>query len=327
MNGIKIREIEVVRGSVETDNTPYIGHFKERGKEVEHLLRDIMGRDKRFLYGNRENGLTLAIDVSEKVLAKSGLKGSDIDMIVYSSQLPEFVAPPSSILVHNAIGGKSECTCYDINANCAGLVIAIDQVSRNLFTNPKAKRALIIGSDSLNLTVSEENELCYGVYGDASCAVILEKTDEVCGLIDTNYYTNSIENTNIRFPACGFSNLYRATAEEMKTNWVPFKCYWMQNVVDNMQKLLAENNLCIDDISMFCLSQLSINNVEFFRDKLGVPPEKSLYIGDSYGYTGTSSPIIVFYEALKKGLIKRGDYVILWTVGAGTQNTIVLLQY
>ena len=60
---------------------------------------------------------------------------------------------------------------------------------------------------------------------------------------------------------------------------------------------------------------------------LNISESNSLYIGDAYGYTGTSSPFIVLYEAIKNNKVKRGDYIMFWTIAAGTSHIALLLKY
>lgn len=55
--------------------------------------------------------------------------------------------------------------------------------------------------------------------------------------------------------------------------------------------------------------------------------EKSLYVADSYGYTGTTSPFLAFYEGIRRKLIKRGDYIVFCTAAAGSIHIEVLIKY
>jgi 3-oxoacyl-[acyl-carrier-protein] synthase III len=55
--------------------------------------------------------------------------------------------------------------------------------------------------------------------------------------------------------------------------------------------------------------------------------EQIIYIGDEYGYTGTSSPFIAFNRGIETGRIKRGDYIIFWTIGAGSESVTLLFKY
>lgn len=328
MNNIKIREIEVYHGSRIVDNSYYIEHFKKLGKDIKHFLEDVTGRKKRYLLADKnENSLTMAINASKKVLQKSNLNGDAIDMIIYSSVLPEFVSPPSSIIIHNHIKGKSSCFCHDMNVNCAGMIYALDLAGRYMSSNNHVNKVLIVGSDYLTPQTDPDNELCNGQYGDAACAIILEKTSGDSKLIDTKVTVDSSAMDNIVFPRCGFSNMYDAHKEDLWAKWVPFKASWLDSAIENINLLLSENNLTISDISHFCLSQFCYSNIEYIREHLNISPDKSIFVGDTYGYTGTSSPFIVFYEALKQGKIKRGDYVILWTVGAGTLHIASLIKY
>lgn len=41
----------------------------------------------------------------------------------------------------------------------------------------------------------------------------------------------------------------------------------------------------------------------------------------------TTSPFIALYESIKEGKVKRGDYVIFWTIGSGSQSIVMLYKY
>jgi 3-oxoacyl-[acyl-carrier-protein] synthase III len=323
-----IRDIEVYHGAKVQDNKMYIDHFKARGKDIEHFFRDVIGRDKRYLIDSeKENTLTMAVTAAKSVLNKSNLSGEDLDMIIFSSQLPEYIAPPSSIHIHQALGCKVNCICYDINVNCTGMSTALEHTAKYMSVSDNINRALIIGCDYLNMTADPESEYCYGLYGDAACAMIIEKTTEEIGLLDSLYSIYSGEHNNILFPGCGFSNLFKVNdKKELLLNWSPLIKIEIEGAVHDIKTVLDRNNLTVNDIKMFCFSQYVYKNVEQLRSLLAIGEEKSLYVGGEYGYTGTTSPFIVLYKSLKEGLVKKGDYVMIWTVGAGTSNIAVLLK-
>lgn len=326
---VEIKGISVYHGKNIVSNEPYIEHFKKQGKDIAHFLRDVIGRDKRYLVDpDRENNLTMTLAAARDVLKSTGLSGSDLDMIVYSSFLPEYVSPPSSIHLHSALGGKKQCMCYDINVNCAGMLVSLDEVCKYMRLTPSFKRALIVGCDYFTPWVKPDNECCYGHYGDAACAVILEKTDRTCGFLGSRCCVNSEEHNNVLLPGCGVSNVLKVKdRDEMKLYWTPFENVSLGTATDSMNELLAENHLTTDDVRMFCLSQYALSNVKTLRKMMGIDESKSLFIGNRYGYTGTTSPFIVLYESIRNGLVKRGDYVMFWTIGVGSQNIAVLYRY
>ena len=101
----------------------------------------------------------------------------------------------------------------------------------------------------------------------------------------------------------------------------------MNPAVNNMNSLLDKNRLTKDDVSMFCLTQIAYKNIELFREKLEINEDKSYYVGRKYGYTGTSSPFLVLYEGIKSGQIKRGSYVMFFTVAGGGMYITELIKY
>ena len=90
-----------------------------------------------------ETTLTLAIKVLKAVLDKANLKGSYIDALVYSSILSEYISP-ISILLHKELNLKANVMCLDMNANCAGMAIALENISNYLMSSKTAKITILI---------------------------------------------------------------------------------------------------------------------------------------------------------------------------------------
>lgn len=329
MEKIRISGIEVAHGKNIVNNKYYIEHFKKQGKDVEKLYKEVMGRKNRYVMDReKENALTMAIESSRKVLKSCNLTGKDIDMIVYSGMLSEFLSPTSALFIHNAIEGKPECFCHDMNVNCIGMTYALDLINRYMSANENVNKVLLVGSENFTPQVSSENEELYGMFGDVSCAIVLEKTEENSMLLDTKIGVNTDPYLNyVRFPACGSSHIYDMPKEKLYTRWQSFGRWWIEEAVKNIYSMLEKNKLSKDDISMYCFSQIALKNVRILREKMNISEEKSLYVADTYGYTGTTSPFLVFYEGIKRGLIKRGDYVVFCTAAAGSTHIEVLIKY
>lgn len=327
--GIKLSYMDICQASRIVSNDEYIKHFEQQDKNVSHLLADIMGRDKRFMFDENETTLSLAIKAAKSVLDKANITGNDIDVLVYSSILPEYVSPATSILLHKELNAGRNVMCFDMNANCAGMTVALEHVSNYLISSKRAKRALIVGCDDIHSLTDSNNELCYGNYGHAACAIILEKVDEDCGIIDTEYYINTEESHNIMYPSNGFSSFFKSKdINELHLKWLPFDggaCVYP--ATDIMKEMLEEKKLTTKDVSMFCFSQFALVNIQAIRKLMNIDEDKSIYIGDKYGYTGTTSPFIALYEAVQQGKVKRGDYIVFWTIGSGSQSVVMLYKY
>lgn len=334
--GIRIKEIAVYHPSTKLNVEHYIKHFAERGKDVEHLLRNVYGKENRYIIDNqgksseeRENSLTMQIQAAKDVLQKCNLTGKDIDGILVATQFPEYLGPPSFMWVHKAIDGKSDCFGYDLNGNCVGMVLAFEQAAKFIAQDDKVNRILVVGGDFMTVGISKEDENCYGVFGDSACAIIVERTengDESC-LVDSNHFMNNQPINYIRFPVCGLSEMLENQNPNIFSYQMEQPTADIPVILETIQKMLERNGLTIDDINGFCFSQSVKAQYNKITEALQIPHEKCPYVGDVYGYTGANSPFLALNELMSKNQIQRGDYVLFWTFGAAMQHIFMLIRY
>lgn len=327
---IKIKEIEIECGSNIVKNDYYIEHFKNQGKDISTLL-NTFGKNERRVAGEHDTSLSLGIKAAQKVLKKANLNGNDIDMIIFSSQLPEYTFPTQALIVHREIGGKSSCLVLDCNVNCLGMISAIDTAVRYLREKNYYNRALVIGADCMTRACDESNEHSYPMFGDCASAVILEKTEEDCGMVGSTYRTNSdYSDEFVRYPQCGYSSIYNEELEEKDKRllWQPFDATFVpQTAKDAIDEVLEKHNLKQEQINTYCVSQFALPMLNNIANELGEPTEKFIYVGDKYGYTGTSSPFMALYEGINSGKIKRGDYVVFWSVAVYWTTCAMIFRY
>lgn len=327
---IVIRNVAVYHPQNVKDNEFFIKHFEAQGIDVSHLLQ-VIGRDSRYMADENETSLSMATEASKKVLEHAHLKGEDLDMIIFVSGTPEYLFPPNAVSLHQQLHGKMDVIAYDMNVACVGMVVAVSQASRVMMSNPHVKRALVVGAERMQRYARKEDPVPFASFGDAACAVILEKQmNTESGFIDSHQYTNTESLQKIMFPACGLSNIYNPHISDSE------KLFKWENVRDengaqyaaqSIIKLLDRYNLTADDITVFCLSQLSKKNILNIKETLNQPDEKFILVGQEFGYTGTSSPFIALERAISEGKVQRGDYIVFWSVGAGTTACSLLFKY
>ncbi|AIQ63877.1 3-oxoacyl-[acyl-carrier-protein] synthase 3 [compost metagenome] len=330
MSGICIRDIDIYHPSNKVGNDFFIRHFDEKGVDIRGLL-NALGRENRYSIDSpEENSLTMAFEAASNVLEKTGLAGEDIDLIAYASQTPEYIFPTNSLMIHRLINAASHTICIDSNANCAGMTAAVEQVSRQMMANPKIRRALVIGSDHVKPHADQNDPVYYANFGDAAAAIILERTEDSVGFIDSIYQTDTCVYGNSKFPAEGLSSLGRTGVApgQFTVKFIPFDdSICVDAASESINTLLKDNGIDPDSIKAACFSQLSLPNIRAVAEKTGIPADAPVYIGDEFGYTSTSSPFIALHRAVDSGKLERGDKVLFWTVGAGWQNVAFVMEY
>lgn len=328
MNNIKILGIDIYHGEKEVYNDFYIDHYKKNPNiDIERLkkLYKSVGREKRYIIDNDDTTLSMAIKASKKVLKQTNLKGEDIDLIIFSSQLPEYVAPPSSSLIHKEIHAKETCQFMDLNLNCAGMVFSLSIIKSMMNSNKNINKVLLVGCDNINLFADKNNIFIYGFYGDVACATIFEKTNDDSNIISYNNMIDYSDDNLVRFPRCGFSNIKNDISS--LTAIFNFPNPSIKSTIKSINKTLQDGNINIDDIDLFCFSQFSKKLNKQIIEKLNIDEKKVPYIADQYGYTGTTSPFLVLYEKIKNNELKRGDLILFWTIGIGESYPSCLIKF
>ena len=323
MKNVRIKDIEIAVPKAKVSNDYYIEHFKKQDKDIENLL-ETFGRNERYVGDSHtENTVSLGISAAKKVLKKANLRGADIDMILFASQFPQNTCPIQALQVHKAIEGKSTAMVQDVNSNCLGMIAALDEAVRYLKQKDRFKTALIVGADCMTYGCDINNEYTYPMFGDLGCALILEKTDEE-GIVGSTYMVNSDEaDTYVLYPKEGFYNNIKP-----ELRWIPFDASFVPSCAKEMfQDILDAHNMDFSDINHYCGSQYAKSMLEGIIEELDEPEDKFIYIGDRYGYTGTSSPFVALYEGIKQGKIKRGEYVAFWSIGVYWTSCAIILKY
>lgn len=319
---IIFKGIGIYHPEKQKDNAYYVKYFKDLGIEVSGLVNHL-GRNKRFIADiDKENVITMAYEASIKALRSENVGPEEIDLIIFGTDSPEKLVPTNALLLHDKLKTINANQIFDMNSNCIGMLSAIDVASRLLMSNPRMNKALVVGSFMGNFISSEIDPVCYSNLADAAVAVILEKVEESQkrGFIDTNFKTDPIVKDAFQFPVCGFTNMYNPSVniEEKKLMLIPFDTSFIcKEWVELMDVLFNRYDISKHSIKQYFFSQFSRPDAEATLNMMGLNLDKYTFIGDKYGYTGLTSPLLAFNEALIENKIHTGDYIMFCSVGAG----------
>jgi len=329
-NNCMIKGVAYYHPEKKVDNDYFIEHFEKQGRNIRGLLK-VTGRSSRYISEDlNETIVTMGYAAAKEVLEKTYVKPSQLNMIVFSSGTPEYTSPTNALLVHSMLAAGQKCAVYDTNTNCAGMVTSFEQIARVMRNNPDVKYALLLGSDQLNRYSRFNEAISYSNFGDSACAVLLENVfDTDRGFVDSDFYTNSSNHDKILLPAKGMSRVVHTKDMDVKDKlieWIEFDlggAFFSAKI--SIEELLFKNNLTKKDIKRYYISQFAKKNLENACRDLDEDINKFVFIGDEYGYTGTTSPFLAYANANDD--LNTGDYIVFWTVGAGTTCVCVLYQY
>jgi 3-oxoacyl-[acyl-carrier-protein] synthase-3 len=310
------------------NNTAVIDHFEKQEISMQKI-QNALGRAERFIVPENsfETTLSMGIEAVRGVLKESNISILDIDVIIFVSSSPEHHIPCDAIQIHHALNGKPNTLCYDINANCIGGFIALDQVSKYLKGTPSGTKALVVCAEKFSRILDPDNPITAFCLSDSAFAFIIENDgDDTSGLLDVLYHTDSSFCNTVLYPPKGNSRHHHGDL----TTWDRiFDGMGSVNfALENIPLFLKRNQISLEQIDLFLFSQFSIRNINIIRDYFQLPEEKIPFYSKELGYTGASSPFLALdqYQKEVKSL-KKGDYILIWTLGTGYQAGLMLWKY
>lgn len=314
-------------------NQFFINHFKsyQLDEHAEALMQKL-GRETRTLADENETGISMSLEAAKKALQKAQLKPIDLDMIISVSDTPEYLSPCCALLIKNQLHAENAHAVFDMNANCVGMLTAMDTAARYLKTDSKYNRIMVVGSLLISPHARIDDMVAYGCTGDGAAAIILEKRIETAerGLLGSRMFTDDEYYWSITMPSCGISKIANLDQENenRKMLWKPFDFSFLsEKWTDLIKNLLFDFNKKIDDVSHYFMSQFSKSDVELTMSNLGASIENSIFIGNKYGYTGCTSPIMALDEKLKTEHFDADDLIVFCSVASGYSMTALLYKW
>lgn len=320
MGNARVMGIEICHPSRKVENEELIQSFVEQGKDrkaIEEYLAFCGRKTRYFSAGPEENTLTMGIKAAQKVFDSLNITGQDIDLFIFSTQTPEYLLPTNSIAAYKALDINPRAQCYDQNCNCLGMLTAASTINDAMRSNPRIKKALLIGSETFSAITREDNEFSRTSLADLACAVVFENTDEDAGVLDVEFYNNGDQALDFaRQPNHGFRSSFDDSKLDRQLFWSPFDIGFVPGIVKEINDRLTERcGIRVEDADWFCYSQFAKGLIEMCANAINAPLDKFFYSGDKYGYTATCSPFLALYEGIKTGKVKRGDMINMWSVG------------
>lgn len=290
-------------------------------------------KERRIANEKTEYPSAMAEHASRDAIKNAGLEPDDIDMIIFSVTLPDFLFPNSASQLQTKLGITSKCACMDINAACTGWVYGI-QVANALIQTGVHKNILVVGTEMTSSFNNWEDRSTCILFGDGSGAVVLSQSDNeqssevidsVLGCDGTKSESLILLNGGARSP---ISHEILDKKEQFVTmdGQVVFKNA-VKTMASHCATLLKRNNLTVDDIDWFIPHQANLRIIETTAGLLKYPMEKVVVNVDKYANTSSASIPSALHEAYLEGRVKRGQLILMAAFGAGLTSGAVLIRF
>ena len=272
----------------------------------------------------------MATEAAKQLIAQKNLDPDEIDLIVIASVTPDMFFPATACLVQDRIGAKNAWG-FDLSAACSGFVYALT-VGAQFVGTGSHKKVMVIGSDKMTSILNYEDRATCVLFGDGAGAVLLEPAAEGEGILDFQHDIDGSGGCDLFMPGGGSLNPATKETVEKKMHYVHqggqqvFK-YAVRRMAEVSVRILHDNGFTNDDLALVVPHQANLRIIQAMQQRLGVPDEKVAVNIDRYGNTTAATIPLGLRDSVEQGRLKKGDLLLLVTVGAGYTTGSVLLRW
>lgn len=297
--------------------------FNERlGEDVDTWLQENLTiKERRWM--NEEDKLSdFCVEASEKALEMASLSAKDIDLVIISTDTPEFISPSTAAVVCHRMG-LVNATSFDLNTACAGFVVASETAVNFLKADPKYTHALVIGAYGMSRFLNLDDKKTVTLFADGAAAAIIKATDDGESFhLASDSHTRGEYNDYMGIYHGGSAHPVTHESVDNHDHQLVFAKKFPKELNPQMwtqmiKTVAARGNFAVKDIKKAFMTQININQIYETMDNLKLPRETAPTIMSTYGYTGSAAIGMALDITVRKGELKRGDIFVLMGSGGG----------
>ena len=274
---------------------------------------------------------TLATAAAKDCLERRGVNPDEIGCIVVGTVTPDMMFPATACLVQNNLGAHNTWG-FDLSAACSAFTYSL-QVGAKLVESGAHDKVLVIGADTMSsITDYTDRSTCI-LFGDGAGCVLLEACEEgEVGLIDFWHEIDGSGGGSLCMPAGGSLHPPTVQTVEAKMHYIKqdgstvYK-FAVRKMQEATERMLQRNGIGVDDVKLLVPHQANLRIIEATAERLGMKPEQVLVNIDRYGNTVGATIPLGMGTAVEEKRLKKGDLVLLASVGAGFTVGATLLRW
>ncbi|HKF52842.1 MAG TPA: beta-ketoacyl-ACP synthase III [Candidatus Acidoferrales bacterium] len=273
----------------------------------------------------------MATAAANELLKRKSVKADEIEMIIVASVTPDMLFPATACLVQDRIGATNAWG-FDLSGACSGFVYALT-VGAQFVGAGTHKKVLVIGSDVMTSILDFKDRATCVLFGDGAGAVLVEPAENSAeGIID---FLNDIDGSggcNLYMPAGGSLHPPSHETVDKRMHYVHqegqqvFK-YAVRRMCEVSCGLLERNGFSHNDLALVVPHQANLRIIRAMQERLGIDDSKVMINIDRYGNTTAATIPLGLRDAVQEKRLKKGDLVLLVSVGAGYTTGGVLMRW
>ncbi|MBL7715906.1 MAG: ketoacyl-ACP synthase III [Bdellovibrionales bacterium] len=275
----------------------------------------------------------LALIAAENALKKSGVKKSEIDLLILATLSPDHEFPGSACFLQAKLGMPG-IPALDIRQQCSGFIYSVSIADQFIRTG-MYKKVLVVGAEvhSRGLDRTTRGRDVAVLFGDGAGAVVMGPvpSSEVSKgtqsqILSTHLHAdgNYAKELWIQAPGLAYPTENRVDPGAFergehfpKMNGKTVFMHAVRRMPEAINEALDQNGLKLDQVDLFLFHQANLRINEMVAKQMGIPEEKVFNTIDRFANTTAATIPIGMAEAEKAGKLKPGMLVASAAFGSG----------
>ena len=273
-------------------------------------------------------GIELAITASQRAIACAGMRGEDIELVVYGSCSNDETVPNSASGVQQRIGAIRAAS-FDVNTACTSFMYGLS-IASSMIKTGIVRNALVIGVELISQYMDWDNRNVAVLFGDGAAAMVLRGSSDPCGIIAEKLqcYADARQILRVRGMGTMYANL---GVEFGQTRWDFDGQEIFRRAVQGMSEasgeVMSRTGLTMADISLVVPHQANLRIIDAVAKRVGVPAEKLYLTVQKYANMSSATAPVALIEAVEDGRVPPGGLVLIPAFGGGLTVSAHLIRW
>lgn len=291
-------------------------------EEVKQVVDKVGVTERRFA-DEKTCSSDLCFAAAEKLIADNNIDKSEIDLLVFLSQTPDYRMPATSILLQDRLGLPMSCMAFDISLGCSGFLSALNVVYC-MMQNKGFRKALLLDGETRSKVYSAKDRREAFIFGDAGVAVLVER-DEKFGESHFSVNSDGSRGNLIIIKGGGYRNMSSVetlkervvdeygnirTDEQGHMEGADVFNFVIIEVPKDIKRLMEATGQDIQQMDYYVFHQANafINN--FVAKKMKLDTAKIPWTIQKYGNTSSVSVPLTIISELKDQMVGRKNLLM-----------------
>ena len=273
-------------------------------------------------------GIEMAIVAARRAIACAGLRGEDIELVIYGSCSNDETIPNSASGVQQRIRA-TQAAAFDVNTACTSFMYGLS-IGSSMIKSGIVKNALVIGVELISRYMDWDNRNVAVLFGDGAAAVVLQAAEQESGVIAEKLqcYADARQILRVRGMGTAYANLgvpFGQTTWDFDGQEIFRKA--VHGMCEASLAVMRRAEVSMDDIALVVPHQANLRIIDAVAKRTGAGPDKLFLTVQKYGNMSAATAPVALVEAVEEGRVAPGSLVLMPAFGGGLTVSAHLIRW